>query len=384
MTLTPSLSVSEVYNDNLFFSETDLERDFATYISPRMTLVYQSKNITLSSSYRGTLQLYSRRSDANQYAQAVAFDLGLPLLSRTIKGFDVQVTESISFTPELPAFSFADLPQEIGEEVPVSETRTLIAPDTFTAANEGIQVGRRDAFVNNAGITVSYGWSSRFNTSLSYTNQITLFKGSELQDSMNHNAGLETEYEWSDRTRLTASYRLGVSERQRGEAIIFHSFLIGVGHRISPALSGDINVGGTIIRDEPAQLNLRLQIAKNYELGSLSAQYYQAVGTGGGLATSATLSQRVLGRATRSLGRNITGFVRLAYSRNISLSGEDLDIRTFNAVTGVSVGLLSWLSGSLSYSYFNQQSRGIAGTDGERNQVMLTLGATIPSWRLVK
>src|SRR2546422_8037763 len=38
VTLTPSISVSEEYNDNLFFNNQDRQRDFITGFSPTITL----------------------------------------------------------------------------------------------------------------------------------------------------------------------------------------------------------------------------------------------------------------------------------------------------------------------------------------------------------
>jgi hypothetical protein len=61
-----------------------------------------------------------------------------------------------------------------------------------------------------------------------------------------------------------------------------------------------------------------------------------------------------------------------------------LKTTTYTGSAGVTLRLLSWLTGGLSYSYLNQQSLGSVGEDGDRNTVMLTLTASAPTRRIVR
>lgn len=364
VTLTPSLSVSEEYSDNFFFSETDPVGEFTTVISPGIALVSDSKNVTFGVRYQGRAELRVRNPDRNRYNQGLSFDLDFPFLSFLIKGMKVKVTEAVTYVPELPAFTFNNQIQE---------------------NNEGIQVPRTDTFRNRAGVAVTYPWTPRFGTTISYTNLYTRYKGSALQSSTVHDAELDLAYQFSRQT--TGSVSVGgavVNYADVQEDVVSYRFTIGSQHQIGPTFSFNGRLGVTTVRDDSTRLTLEAGLLKNVQAGSLSLQYTQGIGTGGGLTTTATLSQRLLGAVTLGIARNVSTFVQLAYGKNTSLSGKELDTTSYEAATGLSAVLRSWLSGGLRYAYLNQRARGVIGNDGERNVVTLTLTASALPWKIVK
>ena len=105
---------------------------------------------------------------------------------------------------------------------------------------------------------------------------------------------------------------------------------------------------------------------------------------GGGDTSTVTLNQRVIGRASHTIGQHSSAYVRGAYGRNISLPDKEFENISYEAGTGVTVRLLAWLNGGVSFSHFNQRALGIFGTEGTRNQAMVTLTAVGPSWNIVK
>lgn len=362
VTLNPSLAVSERYSDNLFFTKTNREADFTTMITPGLTLMYNSRNLVFSGRYQGSAELLAGHPEANRYGQAVSLDLNLPLLSHKIKGLDVRITETMAFTPELPAFSF----------------------DEQVLANEGIQIGRTDIFRNNAQIIAGYPWSPRVNTTLSYSNILTHYKGDRFQDSVGHDTSLEIGYQWSPRTRWRTSYGISITDYETADDVLAHRFSMGAVHQVSPTFSINGDTGMALLSDETTHLILNMGFSKGFESGSLSLQYTSGVGTGGGLITSATLSQRLVGQATREIRRNTSALFRLAYGRNTSLLGPMLEIYSYEAGMGITVGFLSWLKGDLNYSYLNQQVQEGTVGEGKRNLIMMTLTATAPPWRIIQ
>src|SRR5207302_10266298 len=61
--LTPSLSVAEVYDDNVFYTTSPRTHDFLTRISPGLKAGYQSAPLTVEGSYAFDSEIYSRRSE---------------------------------------------------------------------------------------------------------------------------------------------------------------------------------------------------------------------------------------------------------------------------------------------------------------------------------
>lgn len=367
LTLGNSLSVSQSYNDNFFFTEENKEADYATVIAPELTLTYNSRNLTFFGRYQGSLGFRAENREENRYSQSSSFDLDLPLFSRIVKGFDIKITEEIIYAPELPSYSFDDKTQ---------------------MTNEGIQVPRNDTVGNRAGLTVSYVWSRQISMALSYTNGVTLYKSPEFQDRVAHDADFQVGYQSSAMTRWTASYGIGITDFQGDKRFITHRYMVGARHQVDPSFSIDGEVGIVSFEVEPDEQSARVaamsaNISKGYRSGSLSLRYVRETGSGGGLTPSITLTQRVVGRATRTFG-SASLYAQAAYGRNASLPLKELKISSYEGGAGVELKLLDWLHGSLSYSYFNQQAQGDIGTDGERNLVTIMLTASGPAWRIVR
>ena len=60
VTLTPSISVSEEYNDNIFLDNRDRQWDFITSFSPALTLFVNRPSYQLTAGYSFSADLYAR------------------------------------------------------------------------------------------------------------------------------------------------------------------------------------------------------------------------------------------------------------------------------------------------------------------------------------
>lgn len=61
--VTPSLSIGELFDDNLFFSTTNRKQDFFTRVSPGIQAGYQSTPFTLMGGYTSDSEFYSRHTE---------------------------------------------------------------------------------------------------------------------------------------------------------------------------------------------------------------------------------------------------------------------------------------------------------------------------------
>ncbi len=363
VTLTPSLALSERYSDNFFFSPQNPEGDFTTIIAPAVDLTIANQDVSLSTRYHGGAEFSARHPETDLYSQALDFGLDLPVLSRQIEGMQVRVIETTTYTPELPAFSLSNEAQE---------------------ANEGIQTSRTDTFRNRAGIAVTYPWSHLFSTIFSYTNLLTRYRGDTLQDFMVHEMKVLSAYQQSPRTRWVVGYGVAKADYARSDNVFAQQVTGGVKHLITHAISIDGELGVSAVRDESAHAIADIGAQKSLRSGSVSLRYSRAIGTGGGLVSSATLNHRVSGKIAWDVAKNTSASVDAAYGKNVSLSQGGLDIFSYEAGASIDVLWLSWLKGSLTYSYFSQDAAGVVGTDGKRNLILLTLTATGSSWRVIK
>lgn len=368
--LNGSISLSERYNDNLFFSKLNREADYTTMINPKLTLTYSSRNLVLSGSYLGSGEVHARHSEANRYGQTASFDIDLPFLSRQIKGVDVQITENVTYTPELPAFDTSE-----GGQGSVANQ---------SLANEGIQVGRNDTFRNHAGITIAYSWSQRANTTFSYANTITRYDAETLEDSTVNYFNLASGYQLSRRTRGTVSYGVTLTDFDSSGRELSHQFSVGGGHQFSPLLSFNGDLGIARLSSGPTRLTVNGGLSKDFSSGNILLQYNSGIGSGGGVTATSTFTQRIISRGSWEVAKNVSTSLNFGYGRNKALSGPTFKTSTYDAGIGVTIVFLSWLNGRLNYSYLNQQTEGFTAVAAERNIVVLSLTAVGSGWRIAR
>jgi hypothetical protein len=364
VTLSPSLALSEKYTDNFFFTEIEDNRqgDFTTIVGPQLTLAAESRNWNVSARYQGSAEFNVRHPGENRYGQTLAVDLYLPFISQQLRGLDIRITESVAYVPELPAFSFG----RSGDPLP---------PE----ANQGIQVGRINTFRNRAGMTLGYGWTPLLRTTLSYSHLINRYEGGTLEDYVVHEGGLSGIYEASRRTQWTLSYFTSVTYYEEADSVAVHRFDLRDLYRINPTATIDVGTGIAITPGGGTHWTLSAGFGDTGPFGSFSFQYIRGIGTGGGVTTTATLTQNWVAQVTRTLGRSASASLRLGYGLNDTILGPPLKISTQEIGVGFQVGLLSWLSAGANYAYLSQLTEGGAfDRASRRNLVMVTLTATAP------
>jgi len=370
-----SLSLSEAYNDNLFFTEQNRKSDFMTALSPAMSLAYTSRNVGLSVAYQGTAQFHSQNPEADGYFQSLSFNIDLPFLNRQIKGVEVRIEEQASYSPELPAFSFR------GETEAERDARF----DRVLQQGEGIQrSGRVNTFRNLAGLTLSYDWTPRFDTSVTYRNIIIRYSGDDFEDSETNNASFNARYHDRFSSRTSWNARYGLSAGLDGESDLLHSLNLGIEHQITHLLSASGSIGTSFVSGESPDLNLGAGLSKRYRGGSINLRYSRTAVRGLGVIRGVARRESLLLSAGRTLLERLSGSLQAVYVRNKSLDSNGVNAETYSASAGLSMRLLAWLNGSLSYAYLQQVSEGSLGEDASRNLVSFTLTAVGPSWRIMK
>lgn len=335
---------------------------------PELTLAAQNRNWTMSGRYTGGAEFSVRHPESNRYSQTLAVDLHLPFISQEFRRLDLRMTESVAYVPELPAFSFRSASDPLPPE-----------------ANQGIQVGRTTTFRNRAGIVLDYAWTPRFNTSLTYSNLITRYHSEALEDYVVHEGGLSGAYQATRKTTWIGSYATSLTRYEKGDPVATHRFHVEDRYTAGPTLSLIIGAGIAIVPGDAIQWTSSAEVGKSGRMGTLSLRYDRGVGTGGGVTTTAALTQNLVGQASWVNSRSTSTSFQLGYGLNEAISGPPVRISTRQIGIGVQKVLLSWLRGELNYSYLNQRTEGSGiETDVRRNQVMMTLTATAPPLRILQ
>jgi len=406
-----AFTVSSTYTDNLFFTFANKESDFGTFLSPIIRLEYEDRNVVVQGTYRGTGQLFVNNTEANSYVQNADFTFDLPILNRKNKNLQTRVDWSFNLTPELPAFSLFGEPNPISNINPGSTTTTAGAVGGTTGGVSSVGGGAgallggagvggsgfsgpvgldnngsfttrsTTAFQNLAGIKIAYLLSPRVDLDLNYTNKVLRFTGSGFQDSIRHTAGGGVAFLVNPNTKIAPNYRLQIINFKGSSNVTTHRASVDISHKFSETLTTRFS-NGTNITEGALDYFTRVLFTKAHENGLILVRFTQDIGSGSGIAATATLSQNAIGQITSSFTKNILGFLLFGYGNNSSLSGNAIDIETFQARAGLNLAINSWLNGFATVSYVNQNSQGTStlGTTAQKNQVFLGVTAIASDW----
>ena len=98
LTLTPSLSLGERYDDNIFETQTDKQHDFITVLSPGIRVQYLPTAPTLGTQfdfdYRADIEFFADHSSQNNVGHRLSLTLASPLAP----SLDVSLRELLLIT----------------------------------------------------------------------------------------------------------------------------------------------------------------------------------------------------------------------------------------------------------------------------------------------
>lgn len=408
--LDTSLSVSESFTDNLFFTFANKEDDFGTFVTPSFRLTYSNKYIKLGGTYSASAQFYANNSQANNVAHGTNFDIDLPFLNRTFKRLEVRVNESLNVSPSLPAFSgnssrFTGAGSGVGGAGGAGGAAAAGAGGAGVGGiggigglsgnslnNQGIinQRSNNTTFQNRARILLLYHFTPVWDGNVQYSNSIQF--GNAFQNSLTHGIQTGLSFRLSDVTSINGGYRIQLIEFSGGSTgagnSTSHSLNLGANHQLQPTIPIHVTTSVTVTETETSASLLNFtgsgEISKIFPEGEISLRLNQGIGTGGGLAASTTLNQNAVLTASKTFTRFVSGFLHFGYSRNRSLSGRTVETDTYQFRGGANLRLLEWLSGGVTYSYTNQDSQGSVGNTASSNTIFVGLTGTAETFSFFK
>ncbi len=218
--LIPSLSTKEEYNDNIFFSRDDKERDFITHISPGLELIDRTEKLDLSLLARLDGYLYGKNHDLNNVDQNYRGKL------------------SYSLHPKMKISTGAGYTRDFRADRDLEETGLVTS------------AVRRDRQNYNAG--AEYTFSERTIGSFSYLYDRSDYKDPEFIDVKGHDISLGFIHDLSKYFRATyGRMNFGYGRYEFSDSTIdYYYSTIGMSRALSEKWSILIDAGASYIRSE--------------------------------------------------------------------------------------------------------------------------------------
>jgi len=359
--LTPSLSVSETYNNNIFSSRDETE-DFITGIGARLNTSYTGTNTELQANYSAAFNSYARHPELNVVTHDGSINIDMARwFSRLFRDAGLSVSEAFTYTPDLRDYYFDA--ERSGDP---------------SLSNYGIRTGRNDSFRNAASISMRVQISQNQGMNMRYSNILTEYSDPALADNISNSFSIGASY-LIQRDTLYGDIGL---RNSTADDVDINSYFINTGlrHMFSPVTQGEISIGGEMIDHETtgntSSLRGALRFSKTSEFFSYYTGYTRELNTVSGVSTSPVVSQTVYINITGRHSRQLTSNMGVSYSKNNSLNGDDVDIKSYNVSAGAAYAIRAWLTGSFSVSHFEQDSAVAAAQDIERNMIMLQVAAS--------
>ena len=355
--LTPSLSVAEVYDDNLFYSPSPRTHDVFTRISPSLKAGYQSAPLTVEGSYAFDSEVYSQHSE-----------LTTPLVRQ--RGLiELKATPTQVLTLSLPVSYY--------------QSRTPTELNLTT----GLAVGRvrAERYTTNPGFTYRFDPLTTAKGDYAFSKDLLaagITAGGITIDT--HIVNLALDRRLSPRDTVGPGYVGRRYEFSGFPALTSHAFTLGWSHELTLLTTFTLRGGprvteGTIDRLPEALASIRHTL-KN---GELSLTYTSTLATVIGQA-SAAMAQGITGKATTEL------LPRLVFSAGPAIyrvSSEAFKATVYSVILEATHQLTKTLALQASYQYsfqrgsFNPQTGPTGPTNVEilHNIFLIRLTVTYPA-----
>ena len=359
----PSLTLSETYDDNIDSTPTGAE-DYITRVGADLSAVYNGPDIGLHGNYLINLNTYARQPKENVVTQDGSLNINLNhWFQRLIKGGELTVTEDLTLTPELRDYYF-------------DETTGGTGP----LSSYGIRTRRSDAFRNAFSIAASLPMTRRINFSILYSNLLTEHEDPELRDNITNTAGFGIGYAFP-KDNVYSNFSVSNIREEREDSNSY-SLTVGVRHSISPATAFDINTGVATVNPETGSssstLRGGLSLTKRSRGYSYNAGYSRSLNTVSGVSGVPTTADIFYINRTNFHTDVLTSTLGANYAINRSLSGNEVDVHSYNISGSLNYTIRKWLRSSLTASHFNQESdvASAVTTDIQRNMITIAFVGT--------
>jgi len=209
LSFTPSISLREEYNDNIFLTADEEEGDFLTTVSPAVDLAYVYRGLDIALDYRLNFDFYAYNPDFNEVRQ-------LGRLDSTVSPYRDVFFIKVS---------------DVYKRVPIDERRQVVVDNVLANATD------TNRFLVNP--YLEYPLSSTLRARLGYTYENIWYKETDGDDAENNSADLSIIKEVSPKITASLMYTYLSHRPERTEDYDRQDAGFGIKYKVSPRLSLD-------------------------------------------------------------------------------------------------------------------------------------------------
>ncbi len=398
--LTPSISVRETYDDNIYLEFTDATSDYITEVSPGLSLNILSQKMQFDLEYAPTFVWYAKEYGNNTVRHAGTLTFGRDLTQHL--RFDL--TDTYLFTEEpisetVVGAEGVSVRVNPDERYPYQINTGSVSFSYLFGAENDLTAGYRNAFLDNKDkdlddfripddrmlqtpfATLAYWFNVKNGIELNYEVVKADFRRQDDFESSDDYTGnwAEIRYLYRFTPHTTGSVRYDYTTRDfdgETEDYALHEVSMGFEHAFSPDLSVSLALGDIVQRnkfvDDISFPSYEASLTKTFARGSFTVGAESGVNElvldepGQGITrfwgADATIEYQIL--------EPLRGYAGGFYTRN--RDQEHMEWQTWTGNCGLVWEFLRWYSLSLDYTYIdrNDDVEMLGYTD---NRVMLML-----------
>ena len=402
--LTPSISVSETYDDNIYMNSSDEVSDYLTAVSPGLSLNILSQKMEFELAYAPTFVWYAdeKENDTVRHAGTLTFGRDLTQHLRfNLTDAYIFTEEPLAESVEVEGVSVSGTPHERYEyhmnTGSVSLDYLFGAENILTAGYRHALLDNEDKVLDDSSIpddrtlqtpfaTLEYWFNVKHGMELNYEFVIADFNRKDDfepgDDYTGHMAEIRYLYRFTPHTTGSAGYNF-ITRDFDGEEEDYdiHEGSIGLEHAFSPDLSVSLTGGYLVqkneVSDDENDYTYGASLVKTFTRGSFTA---------GG---SSGVDENVLDAAGRGLTRFWSANARLEYQFLEPFRGyaggyyrrnkdeERREWKTWRTNFGLTWEFLRWYSISLDYAHDVREDE-VDTDDYTVNRIALILTASKP------
>jgi hypothetical protein len=359
-TLTPSVTITEEFNDNIFIDNDRREWDFITGITPGLALTFEDATRRLSAAYSFTAELFARETDESHAFDRQSF------VGDAVWRVSPQLTLSLADT-----FAFTT--------------------DTNLIGTEGVSTGRDRAWTNalSGGAAWQFDRLTALRGGLGWT--VERFDDRDLQDSDVYRAETVLDRRLSPLLTASVGYEFAYFDIDREERTTVHTPRLGVAWEVTPTITLSLDGGPSFELKEDSSTRVTPAVTAGYRqrlpFGAWGVSYDREIGTAGGLGGT-TDNQLVSAFVdVTTLARGLTVQLAPRYSIVESARDDSIDVRSFTMSLQAIYRVTSVVAFVAGYQFFHQRSDStvvssagtLLATDADQNRLFfgIQFGAPI-------
>lgn len=370
---TPSLSLVEEYDDNVFGLSSGRESDFITRTTLGLIAGYRSVPLTLLGSYSVGAEVYAEHSDLNGAAnrQQGGLELGWlpnPLLAFRLSGSYAR-NETSTVTLLQPAGGTA-ADTQAGQPDAGAVTPPPSAPEAGAAApgTTTVEVGRRRTTIWAVSPSIAYTAAPGVSTELRYDYSRTKVEaradaadaatdttGPEALIDTAHEARFRLAYQLTALTQATLGYRFRRFESDGADSTTSHVGTLGLSRPLFGERTRVTLEAGPRYSEGDWDVEANARLEHRFQLVTVSLGYARSEGivTGrSGAQTTDTGSLTLSYQPWRELVMTLGGSVLHAEGERET---DARDLTAYRAGLGLAYRLAEWAVARIAYSFAWQE-----------------------------